>query len=667
MLQNKSPIVKVLYGLGSLSTKNLEKEKEEDEEEDYVYLYDALDNNLFQFQTPESPVPGVGNKNPVPLSQFPATPAPAAEAVFDLGKFPLNVPKFPINVPIPLTEAEKLDFPSVPRRSPAVVSIGTQKESERVADTLKKSKLTVPSIIRLIFGAPTNMSQVRMKIPDFTSSGPVNIPSSIQLYGNIGDYLDSTTTSTTQRPRILRPKPTASRQGQTPMLQDYSPTADFSNNHEQNYHRQHLQSILQQLPGPQQFDGKNSERQQLLHHGEIPREPTLNGEPLTQTKSSVYSNTKRLDTSFLAALVEALEQDNGDQRKNMKPKANNRNRFTFNLPTEGAALPKPQSLLALEAKRAPRPVPIKWNNDKILPTQRLPPFHKEILEAAATESQQEQRSRFPTETANLSQFLRRFSQSPFDSKINRFKSPPMMLPLENTDENIKSRKTEEESFTVLKPQSIVQPRPFRQANTPNRRQSGNRNSSPSMLDMILRHKSFSSKRKRRESEPKKSEFILTPPIDILNHLNPSISVTLSEDTQLRPEDALTSILSNRPEVASTTIISSTTVSTTTTATVSPSTTTKKTILSKPIAIKSAELVVAKPQVFNQIIGTGTSVQTSLIGFPNPFVSTTSSGSISYNKLAIAAALSVVPTLVIAFPFLAPSLGKRRRRRGRRRK
>ena len=103
---------------------------------------------MFQFQTPESPVPGVGNKNPVPLSQFPATPAPAAEAVFDLGKFPLHVPKFPINVPIPLTEAEKLGFPSVPRRSPAVVSIGTQKESERVADTLKKTKLTVPSIIR---------------------------------------------------------------------------------------------------------------------------------------------------------------------------------------------------------------------------------------------------------------------------------------------------------------------------------------------------------------------------------------------------------------------------------------------------------------------------------------------------------------------------------------
>ena len=214
---------------------------------------------------------------------------------------------------------------------------------------------------------------------------------------------------------------------------------------------------------------------------------------------------------------------------------------------------------------------------------------------------------------------------------------------------------------------IVQPRPFRQANTPNRRQSGNRNNSPSMLDMILRHKSFSTKRKRRASESKKSEFILAPPIDILNHLNPPISVTLSEDTQLRPEDALTSILSNRPELSSTTITSSTMVSTTTTSTVSPSTTTKKTILSKPIAIKSAELVVAKPQVFNQIIGTSTSVQTSLIGFPNPFVSTTSSGSISYNKLAIAAALSVVPTLVIAFPFLAPSLGKRRRRRSRRRK
>lgn len=635
-----------------------------------MYLYDALDNNLLQFQVPENPVPGVGNKNPVPLSQFPATPAPAVEAVFDLGKFPLHVPKFPINVPIPLTEAEKLGFPSVPRRSPAVISIGTQKESERVADTLKKSKLTVPSIIRLIFGAPTNMSQVRMKIPDFTSSGPVNIPSSIQLYGNIGDYLNSTTTSTTQRPRILRPKPTASRQGQSPLLTDYSPTADFSNHQiEQNYHRQHLQSILQQLPGPpQQFDGKNSDRQQSIHQGEMPQEPmTLNGEPLTQTKSSVYSNTKRLDTSFLAALVEALEQDSGDQRENTKPKPINRNRFTFNLPTEGAALPKPQSLLALEAKREPQPVPIKWNNDKVLPTQRLPPFHKEILDAAATKSQQEQRSRFSTETANLSQFLRRFSQSPFDSRINRFKSPPMMLPLENTDEIIKSRKTEEDSFTVLKPQSIVQPRPFRQANTPNKRQSGNRNSSPSMIDMILRHKSFSTKRKRRASESKKSDFILAPPIDILNHLNPPISVTISEDTQLRPEDALTSILSNRPEVSSTTLTSSTSVSTTTTATVSPSNTTKKTILSKPIAIESAELVVAKPQVFNQIIGTGASVQTSLIGFPNPFVSTDSSGSISYNKLAIAAALSVVPTLVIAFPFLAPSLGKRRRRRRRRRK
>ena len=99
--------------LGSLTTEK-PKMEEEDSNEDYVYLYDAVvDNNLFQI--PESPVPGVGNKNPVPLSSFPVTPEP----VFDLGKFP-------VNVPIPLSEAENIGLPSIlnTRQADTAISIG---------------------------------------------------------------------------------------------------------------------------------------------------------------------------------------------------------------------------------------------------------------------------------------------------------------------------------------------------------------------------------------------------------------------------------------------------------------------------------------------------------------------------------------------------------------
>ena len=66
-----------------------------------------------------------------------------------------------------------------------------------------------------------------------------------------------------------------------------------------------------------------------------------------QLQSQLYSNTKRLDTSVLAALVQALEQDTfSDQRKTVRPQTRNRfsssvpsdapkNRYTFNLPSEG--------------------------------------------------------------------------------------------------------------------------------------------------------------------------------------------------------------------------------------------------------------------------------------------------------------------------------------------
>ena len=127
-----------------------------------------------------------------------------------------------------------------------------------------------------------------------------------------------------------------------------------------------------------------------------------------------------------------------------------------------------------------------------------------------------------------------------------------------------------------------------------------------------------------------------------------------EDTQLRPEDAVINILLNRPD------LNSTLSSVTNTSQNTEMLTSEKTVLKKPSAIGNAEKVEAAPQVFGQI-STG-SIQTSLIGVPNPFVSTSSSGTMSYNKLAIAAVLSIVPTMVIAFPFLAPSLGKRRRRK-----
>ena len=120
-------------------------------------------------------------------------------------------------------------------------------------------------------------------------------------------------------------------------------------------------------------------------------------------------------------------------------------------------MPKPQSLLALEDKRKfqPQPVPIKWNNERTLPTQRLPPFHKEILKAAAqSATAKTQRSQYSYENSHdLNQFLRRFSQSPFDSRVHRFKSPPVMLPLEN-EKRGKSRPPPEETFTILEPQPI---------------------------------------------------------------------------------------------------------------------------------------------------------------------------------------------------------------------
>ena len=114
------------------------------------------------------------------------------------------------------------------------------------------------------------MSMLRSKIPDFTSSGPVNIPSSIQLYGEIGEYLNSTTT-TTQRPDIdaiilAKNKPVSALPGPSFSEMQYQPSANFKNHFKHKY-----QQKLKTDP--------------YLHHGEIPPEPmTLNGKPLANTK-----------------------------------------------------------------------------------------------------------------------------------------------------------------------------------------------------------------------------------------------------------------------------------------------------------------------------------------------------------------------------------------------
>ena len=567
-------------------------------EDDYFYLYEDL------LKVPEGPLPGVGNKNPVPLSEFPTDTDAIEESR-----------PFPINVPIPLTESEKLGLPSLfnrpEERKP--VNIGIPANNNERVNT--RSKLTVPSIIQLLFGRPTNMSEIRQRVPDFTSSGPVNIPSSIQLYGDIGKYLNK---STTRRPF---------QQGEIPTLQHAEiPSLQHAEIPKLSHHLQHAK-IPQQISHYLHNLPKEEEKEEIVE---------LNGEPLKLPPKN------RIDGSLLATLVEALEQN--ERVKLSRPATNiptsqAPSRLSFNLPSNGA-LPKPQSLAALEALgRQPQPLPIKWKDEMPLPTQRLPPFHKETL---APNRRQEEMLTLPavyqnflkvtgadTPRANVDSLLQRFSQSPFDSKVHRFKSPPMMLPLEGSDDRVT-----EDPFTILQPQSLS--RPFRVANTPTARSS---NSDDTLLDMILRQKFLSKGRMKRSSN-----FILEPPADLADHI---ASNHKDSDVQLRPEDAVVNILLNRPQVS----------------TSSTTTTTKSTtlILSKPSAIESAELTVAKPQIFNQI-GVINGVQSSLLGFPNPFITSTSSGTISYNKLAIAAALSIIPTLVIAFPFMAPSLGKRRRRK-----
>ena len=237
------------------------------------------------------------------------------------------------------------------------------------------------------------------------------------------------------------------------------------------------------------------------------------------------------------------------------------------------------------------------------------------------------------------------------SSPTRFKTPPVIVPLEPDNQlgsgqilnspssNLYQRKIEnnipprkDPQFTILTPQQISPPNT--RVNVPFHSMSKDH-----LFDMVLRHQALPNRRRRKRA----SEFVLKPP----KHFE--------EDTMLKPEDAVVAILQNRPDL--TTITTTTTTTSTTSTTVSS--TTKRTILSKPSAIESEELSLAKPLSLlniNQI----TAVQTSLLGIANPLSSSTSSGSITYNKLLMAAAMSVVPTLAIAFPFLAAGKKKRKK-------
>ena len=598
------------YFQAIIDTDNLSLDQVEDEKphKDYLDLYDDLVEQLDQLQSDQANnlLPGVGNKNPSPLSNFPSDTA-------SLGSKP-DIGKYPVHLPIPLREAEKIGirFQSIPDDKEKPINIGTsplQSNSNRVRG---KTKLTTPSIIRLLFGPPTNMSEVRVSIPDFTSSGPVNIPSSLQLYGNIGKYINDS-------------------------MADKNDEDDY-------HHYYHQETPSANVPYP---------------HQETPSSiATFNGHPVGHDYPSTSSEQSynhlaskpTLDlpsnTAFLAALVGLLEEN--ERKKKLRPAMpiplTDAPKRYLQLPTT-STLPKPQSLLSLEAQGRPaQPVPIEWLEKRTLPTQRLPPHH---------ELQGLQRSSGTTpsfRSEEMDVLLRRFSQSPFDSNVHRFKSPPVMLPINTADSlsmaALQRQSSTSKPFTILNPQSI--PLPSFPANAASLRLQ-------SMRQSLRQRRSSSYQAKDQGS------FILQPP-ESLKHLVNATTVAAAaaaedyHDIQLHPDEAVISIQQSRPNLTASTTASLTTQSTTKRPT---------TILSKPSAIADTELVPAQTQLFiNGGASSSGSSQSSLLGFPNPFLPSASAGSISYNKLMIAAALSIVPTLAIAMPFLAPTVGRKKKKRRR---
>merc|ERR1712150_276036 len=87
------------------------------------------------------------------------------------------------------------------------------------------------------------------------------------------------------------------------------------------------------------------------------------------------------------------------------------------------------------------------------------------------------------------------------------------------------------------------------------------------------------------------------------------------------------------------------------------------LLSKPEAIEKAELSADQVHKFSPDSIQSLVSQASILG-EGAINSLSVSSNISFNKLIIAAILSLIPTIAIAIPFLAPNLtrGTRRRRR-----
>ena len=95
----------------------------------------------------------------------------------------------------------------------------------------------------------------------------------------------------------------------------------------------------------------------------------------------------------------------------------------------------------------------------------------------------------------------------------------------------------------------------------------------------------------------------------------------------------------------------------------PETTATSLALSKPEAIKKAELSAAEVNKLNTNSIQSLVAQASILG-EGAVNSLSVSSSLSFNKLIIAAILSLIPTIAIAIPFLAPNLTRRTRRRRR---
>ena len=573
---------------------SLDQIDEEKADKDYIDLYEDMVDQLFNVDTLASEqatnlLPGVGNKNPSPLSNFP-TDTTSLGSKPDLGKYP-------VHLPIPLREAEKIGirFQSIPNddtKKPINIGTTPTQSNDRVRG---KTKLTAPSIIRLLFGPPTNMSEVRVSIPDFTSSGPVNIPSSLQLYGNIGKYINQSFAQENDDDPYHR-------QESIPSIPQYPQHHDTSfNGHPVSPHNYQSSPLEQSYP---------------------------NQAPPSRTQDVTDSNNEgggAINTAFLAALVALLEEN--ERKKELRRPAmpiplTDAPKY-LKLPTQ-STLPKPQSLLALEAKGRPaQPVPIEWLEKRTYaPTwQRssgITPSRKSELE--------------------MDSFLRRFSQSPFDSNVSRFKSPPVMLPI-NTADSLSLAALQRQSSSTVKPFTILNPQSIPLPSFPALFHSSSSSRSKSFLPI---------RQRRSSSLSNQGTFILQPPDSLKDFVNSAGEG--SPDVQLHPDEAVIGIQQSRPNLTST--------STTT----SPTTTRRSTILSKPSAIANNELVTAQTQLFIPGGASSSSTsQTSLLGFPNPFLSLPE-GSFSYNKLMIAAALSIVPTMAIAMPFLAPTLGKRKKKR-----